>query len=56
MYKIMTTPHERLLGIKKLYAVGYGSPVIICIIGLTIFWYTENIFLDLLFDENNNYL
>ncbi len=55
MYKIITTPNEKMFGLKKLYGLGYGLPVIACLIGFTCFWFLENKFLDILFDEKNNY-
>jgi len=39
-----------------LYGVGYGTPLIICIIGMICIWLKENILIEALFDEKYNHL
>ncbi len=39
-----------------LYGIGYGLPIAIFIAGFSWIWFTENIFLEVLFDERYNQL
>jgi hypothetical protein len=39
-----------------LYAIGYGIPLVICIVGFFFIWVKENVLFEALFDERNNYL
>ncbi len=42
--------------VKIYFGIGYGFPLIVILFGLTCIWLSEQIFFDVLFDENNNHL